>query len=78
MKVNPGRSMLTPTVLLFLVIFSLSLAMPTQSMLAARPPTKTPTPTTTPTSPPPGLAWSIGTLNDSAAEFAGSAGYFVG
>src|SRR6266508_5861705 len=77
MKVNPRRSMLTPTVLLFLVIFSLSLAMPIQPTLAARPPTKTPTPTATPTSPPPGLVWSIGTLNDSAAEFTGSVGTFT-
>jgi len=39
MKVNPRRSMLTPTVLLVLVILSLSLAMPSQPTLAARPPT---------------------------------------
>jgi hypothetical protein len=77
MKVNPRRSMLTPMVVLFLVIFSLSLAMPIQPTLAARPPTKTPTTIVTPTSPPPGSVWSIGTLNDSAAEFTGNVGTFT-
>src|SRR5688572_23719217 len=80
MKVNPGRSLLTPITLLVLVMLILTLAMPTQPTLAARPPTKTPTPsgpTPTPTNPPPGAGWSIGTLNDSAAEFTGSVGTFT-
>ena len=77
MKVNPRLSMLTPTVMLILVILSLGLALPSQPTLAARPPTKTPTPIVTSTSPPSGSGWSIGTLNDSAAEFTGNVGTFT-
>src|SRR5687767_357462 len=77
MKVNPGRNLLTPIILLILVMLTLSLAMPTQPTLAARPPTKTPTLTPAPTTPAPGAVWSIGTLNDSAAEFTGSVGTFT-
>ena len=80
MKVNPRRILLTPIVLLVIMILGLSLVMPSQPTLAARPPTKTPTPsgpTPTPTNPPPGAGWSIGTLNDSAAEFTGSVGTFT-
>jgi len=77
MKFSSRRGLMTPIVLLVLMILSLSLAMPSQPTLAARPPTKTPTPTPTPTSPPSGSGWSIGTLNDSAAEFTGSVGTFT-
>ncbi len=77
MKGNRRPNLLVPTVVILLVMFSLSLTLPSQSAFAARPPTKTPTPTAVPTSPPPGAVWSIGALNDSAAEFTGSVGTFT-
>src|SRR5688572_18800234 len=68
---------------LFSLLFSIGSIVPGASFAAGKPPTATPTSpggaTATPTNTavPGGGAWSIGTLNDSKAEFSGTVGTFT-
>src|SRR5689334_2611494 len=68
--------------MVFSLLFSISTIVPNSQTAFAKPPTATPTlpggATATPTNTPlPGAGWSIGTLNDSAAEFTGAVGTFT-
>lgn len=64
---------------LFSLLFSIGTIVPNGSIAFAKPPTKTPTPSGGPTNTPPpaGSGFSIGTLDDSNADFTGAVGTFT-